>query len=318
VNNSGNRDRRARIFTFYSYKGGVGRSMAVANVATLLSSMGRKVLVVDWDLEAPGIERYFEDSGSSGPADDGNTDTPGVVDLIHGVTADVGPGWRDCRLLFQPLTGKPAVAVIPAGRRDEDYLAKMQDIEWARLFREKNLAAYLENMRTEWTGEYDVVLIDSRTGVNDLGGICTIYLPAILIAMFTANQQSVYGVIDVIRRAREARKRLPYDRGLLVAVPVPSRDESKTNHDQAVQWRRFFAKKLADFYRDFLPPHVDPFDAASLLRIPNMPYWSFGERLPVTREYIGDPNSLSYHYALLARLIDSGLNWNRMVEGPAP
>src|SRR5690349_15015464 len=47
------------IVTFYSYKGGVGRSMALANVAVLLARRGLKVLVVDWDLEAPGLERYF-------------------------------------------------------------------------------------------------------------------------------------------------------------------------------------------------------------------------------------------------------------------
>ena len=48
------------IVTFYSYKGGVGRSMALANVAWLLSTKyGKKVLVVDWDLEAPGLHRFF-------------------------------------------------------------------------------------------------------------------------------------------------------------------------------------------------------------------------------------------------------------------
>ena len=52
------------VYTFYSYKGGVGRSMALASVATLLSQMGRKVLMVDFDLEAPGLERYFADLGA--------------------------------------------------------------------------------------------------------------------------------------------------------------------------------------------------------------------------------------------------------------
>jgi cellulose biosynthesis protein BcsQ len=47
------------IFTFYSYKGGVGRSMALANVAELFYKVGYKVLMVDWDLEAPGLERFF-------------------------------------------------------------------------------------------------------------------------------------------------------------------------------------------------------------------------------------------------------------------
>jgi len=48
------------IVTFYSFKGGVGRSMALANIAVLLASRGQRVLCVDWDLEAPGLERYFD------------------------------------------------------------------------------------------------------------------------------------------------------------------------------------------------------------------------------------------------------------------
>jgi MinD-like ATPase involved in chromosome partitioning or flagellar assembly len=47
------------ITTFYSYKGGVGRTMALANIAVLLARRGLRVLAVDWDLEAPGLDRYF-------------------------------------------------------------------------------------------------------------------------------------------------------------------------------------------------------------------------------------------------------------------
>ena len=50
---------RGTIYTFYSFKGGVGRSMALANVAALLAKWGYSVLVVDWDIEAPGIERFY-------------------------------------------------------------------------------------------------------------------------------------------------------------------------------------------------------------------------------------------------------------------
>ena len=42
--------------TFYSYKGGVGRTMAMANVAALLARKGRKVVMLDFDLEAPGLD----------------------------------------------------------------------------------------------------------------------------------------------------------------------------------------------------------------------------------------------------------------------
>jgi MinD-like ATPase involved in chromosome partitioning or flagellar assembly len=53
------------IITFYSYKGGTGRSMALANVAHILAwriaAPGKRVLAIDWDLEAPGLHKYFVD-----------------------------------------------------------------------------------------------------------------------------------------------------------------------------------------------------------------------------------------------------------------
>lgn len=49
---------RGRIITFYSYKGGTGRSMALANVAWVLAAAGSRVLAIDWDFEAPGLHRY--------------------------------------------------------------------------------------------------------------------------------------------------------------------------------------------------------------------------------------------------------------------
>jgi MinD-like ATPase involved in chromosome partitioning or flagellar assembly len=48
------------IVTFYSYKGGVGRSFCLANIGTLLANWGYQVLCVDWDLEAPGLHHYFQ------------------------------------------------------------------------------------------------------------------------------------------------------------------------------------------------------------------------------------------------------------------
>src|SRR6266702_172384 len=47
------------IVTFYSFKGGVGRSMALANTADLMARSGLRVLMVDFDLEAPGLEHFF-------------------------------------------------------------------------------------------------------------------------------------------------------------------------------------------------------------------------------------------------------------------
>src|SRR5262249_19081401 len=56
------------IYTFYSYKGGVGRSMALANIAECFREKHLRVLMVDWDLEAPGLEAYFLSTPNGVPA----------------------------------------------------------------------------------------------------------------------------------------------------------------------------------------------------------------------------------------------------------
>src|SRR5262245_25984143 len=66
------------IFTFYSYKGGVGRSLAMAWVAQVFAERGLRVLVVDFDLEAPGLERYFFD-GDEAKLRRGHC---GLIDLV--------------------------------------------------------------------------------------------------------------------------------------------------------------------------------------------------------------------------------------------
>src|SRR5205823_3755864 len=60
--------------TFYSFKGGVGRTFALVNVAAELARRGRRVLLVDFDLEAPGLET-FERLRPSEPH-------PGVVEYV--------------------------------------------------------------------------------------------------------------------------------------------------------------------------------------------------------------------------------------------
>src|SRR5581483_1372004 len=85
------------IFTFYSFKGGVGRSMTLANVAEVFYARGLRVLMIDFDLEAPGLERYFDVKNSVTP----NAEIPahlGVIDFIFVLprVAEPGPQTSAC------------------------------------------------------------------------------------------------------------------------------------------------------------------------------------------------------------------------------
>src|SRR4051812_11364377 len=84
------------IFTFYSYKGGVGRSMALANVAESLHEKGLRVVMIDWDLEAPGLETFFCPPGSEKQLAELRAH-PGLIDMIMAYT-NAYPGFSAQRL----------------------------------------------------------------------------------------------------------------------------------------------------------------------------------------------------------------------------
>src|SRR5687768_16521993 len=68
-----------RTVAFYSYTRGTRRPLALANVAWVLACRGRRVLVIDWDLEAPGLHRYF----APFLAGDDLEQTEGLIDFVR-------------------------------------------------------------------------------------------------------------------------------------------------------------------------------------------------------------------------------------------
>ena len=311
--------KRGKVYTFYSYKGGVGRSMAMANVAVLLAKWGKRVLVVDWDLEAPGIERYFKADGNNDIRSSIRlSNTPkekyGIVDLVLDRISKNSLKWHDCVINAEIYDKAPSLSIITAGKQTSKYPESVQNLNWNELFEKENIGAWLNELREEWIEEYDIVLIDSRTGISDIGGICTIILPDVLVLMFTTNLQSIDGVMKVMRSARSAQDDLPVDRDLLVALPVLARDESQTEYDRSEAWRDRIADKMAEFLRDWLMRKVTPRDVLQKLYIPYVAYWSFGERLPVfeKEEELEDPRKIGAAYARLATLIENQLDWKVM------
>lgn len=294
------------VFTFYSYKGGVGRSMAVANVGVVLAAEGHRVLLVDWDLEAPGLEVYFQRAANlvGDPAETG-----GILDLLEARARDEPASWQQC--ILQAEFFGHSLDLISAGRKTEHYRTRVQNLDWDNLFHEHRVGNYLNGLRDEWREAYDFVLIDSRTGVTDIGDICTVLLPDVLVLLFVSNHQSIDGVRSILERAVTARSKLPINRNKLVAVPVPARDERDREYDKSVEWQERYAECFGPLYREWLPKDVEPKDALNRIFIPYIARWSFGERIPVieSERERTDPTSLGAAYTRLATLISHRLDW---------
>jgi TPR repeat protein/cellulose biosynthesis protein BcsQ len=300
------------IYTFYSYKGGVGRSMALVNVGVLLALDGRKVLLVDWDLEAPGLETFFVRTPASNVI--GKPEKfPGIVDLLESQANGETIPWRKC--LLRAEFGATSLDIISAGRKSDDYRHRVQQLDWSALFRESNIGKYLDSLRDEWRESYDFVLIDSRTGITDIGDICTVLMPDALVAMYVNNYQNIDGVKAIVERARSARSRLPVDRSMLVVVPLLGRDE-RTEYDKSMSWKELFEKEFGYLFKDWLPSEFSPRDVLSKLFIPYVPIWSFGERIPVleNEHELRDPTTIGSAYLRLATLLGSRLDWYAVYE----
>ncbi len=294
------------IATFYSYKGGVGRTLALASVGALLSMWGYRVLCIDWDLEAPGLHLYYERWIE-------RRNGPGLVELIQDWVDGRHPHWRGfvTRLNF-PGSPEPLL-LMPAGIQNDSYIRRMQALDWKALYDDQGLGNYLETLRQEWKQEFDVVLIDSRTGITDIGGICTIQIPDVLVLLFTANAQSLYGAVDVANRATQQRNLFPFDRAKLLVLPMVTRFESRIEYELAQEWLETFAVILAPLYAEWSHRDVTAAQLLNFTKLPYVPYWSFGERVPVLEEGTRDPESLGYALETLTAMIAHRLAWSDLL-----
>lgn len=211
--------------TFYSFKGGTGRSMALANVAIELAKRGRRVLIVDFDLEAPGLDTFR--IGDNSPS------SLGLVDYIHEYLRSGAPPNLDNYLyettFHDEIRGK--VWVMPAGKQDQGYDNQFRAIDWQDLYDTKDGFLLFENLKADWQQKInpDYVLIDSRTGHTDVGGICTRQLPDCVVIFFFPNEQNRRGLELVVREIR-AEETGPLEKSIemhFVMANVPDLDDEE-------------------------------------------------------------------------------------------
>ncbi|SEP42794.1 Cellulose biosynthesis protein BcsQ [Rhodospirillales bacterium URHD0017] len=214
------------VVTFYSFKGGVGRTMALVNVAALLAKRGRRVLVVDFDLEAPGLPSYELFCRP--------TMGLGVVDYVTSYRASgVAPNVND--YIFECGSNGHKIWIMPAGRYTEaGYTDQLNSIDWQELYEEQSGYLMFEDLKQQWAAYdghgFDYVLVDSRTGHTDVGGICTRQLPDAVVIMFLPNDQNINGLSPIVssirsERSKGQKKRIEL---LFCASNVPDLDDEES------------------------------------------------------------------------------------------
>jgi MinD-like ATPase involved in chromosome partitioning or flagellar assembly len=298
------------VITFYSYKGGVGRSMCLANVAASLAQSGRRVLAVDCDFEAPGLHRYFR-----APPDMANR--KGAIEFFR----DLGQALHDVektddsdpqrftpviqQLLDSANYGYPVsiknpnedgnaraeLTLLPAGLFDAGYADQVRAFDWGGLY--GRFPSLFRVLAAEWGRRYDYVLIDSRTGLTDVGSICTVMLPEKLVLVFTPNEQSLNGALEVGRQAVEHRARQRQDLRPLPLFPLLSRIENAELKLQG-EWTEKAQHRFEAIFREIYD--LDNCDLSryfAAVQVPHRSYYSYGERIATEEQKVLELNSLA-------------------------
>ncbi|NJR61915.1 MAG: ParA family protein [Cyanobacteria bacterium CRU_2_1] len=206
-----------RTVTFYSFKGGVGRTTALTHVAWILALRGRKIVAVDLDLEAPGLSTAFNLNPQP---------QYGIVDYFYersylpeGVEPNISVAHIFGEVKIPNATGR--LFVVPAGTLNLDYISKVDDL------RATTVTDSGENLWSIFSREIqeqlkpDILLIDSRTGINQWGALSLLQAADEVIVFLFPNEQNSQG-ISLLLQSLQSFRDLSIN---FVFTPVPDTTE---------------------------------------------------------------------------------------------
>lgn len=167
---------------FFSIKGGVGRSTALAATAWSLAQKGKRVLVLDLDLESPGL--------SSALLPPERQPMYGITDWLVEDLVDNADVIFESMVATSNLSHDGEIHVVPAHGADHgEYIAKLGRVWMPKLKADGTREAWSSRLDRLLRGlegkiQPDVVLIDSRSGIDEIASACITELGANLILLF--------------------------------------------------------------------------------------------------------------------------------------
>ena len=204
--------------------------MALVNIGAWLARHGRRVLLVDFDLESPGISHYALPNSKP--------ERKGVIDYLFEMSHGTPPTSLE-EFYFESFQYKNdgVLYVMPAGRASS-HVSRFEQLNLGELYRQGQGYLILENLKSLWKTEVtpDYVLIDSRTGYNEVAGICTRQLPDAVVATFIPSPQNLNGLAEVLAQIRAQNRedwRDPIQLHFL-ASSVPSVDDEDGQISDAI------------------------------------------------------------------------------------
>ncbi len=256
---------------FFSIKGGVGRSTALAACAWKLAQLGKRVLVLDLDLESPGL------SSSLLPA--GRQPMYGITDWLVEDLVDNADSVLDGMVATSDLSRDGQIYVVPAhGAEPGEYVLKLGRIWMPKVSDDGSRETWSARLQRllqmlEVRTQPDVVLIDSRAGIDEVASACVTDLGANLVLLFAFEGSQTWTGYRILFEhwrqggvAPQIRERLRH-----VAAMIPEVDRIAYLAGLRERAYRVFSDTL---YDDIPPP--DP-GTISYERVGGHAVWRVGE-----------------------------------------
>jgi tetratricopeptide (TPR) repeat protein len=200
--------QKVRAVTFYSYKGGVGRSMALANMVKEMARWGKSVFVIDFDLEAPGMTYKLERELKGQ-----EINKKGIVEYIYEFLNNENklPGnLQDYYYSFDIKAGKDNITswLMPAGHFfSANYWKYLSALNWKELMADpyRVIYALLHDLKARIEKEVkpDYIFIDSRTGVTDIATFTLRVMADRVLCFAVNNDENVNGTAMMVEALKQ-------------------------------------------------------------------------------------------------------------------
>ena len=221
------------IISFYSFKGGVGRTTAAAMTGLKLARDGKRVCLIDMDLEAPGLSHFAPEKTQAG-----------IIDyLLEQPLFQDAPLEMDdylVRLLDEIVENRGGeLWLLPVGDLENganNYLVKLGRLDFQAMVKQGTESA-LNRLFVDLQAykNFDYFIVDSRTGITDIGGLAINSLSHLNVMLFNLGEQNVQGMHFVLQhfapilQHQDLTPEQIASRLLLVFSPVPFGGDEQEN-----------------------------------------------------------------------------------------
>jgi MinD-like ATPase involved in chromosome partitioning or flagellar assembly len=263
------------IVTFYSLRGGVGRTTALAATARILAGMGRRVLCIDMDFEAPGLPYHL---GLREP-----DLKQGALPLLLALEQEEDVDIRDH---VQRVSEAYELYCMPAGLLSPQYAQRLTLLDPESWYREDfNPLHRLLDLAARSSLSPDIILLDARTGISAISAPLLFDVSDMAVICFFPHPQAERGTELLVQsmlatqthRSTDELRIAPEPRFLV--TPVPPGPSAVQVRDRALLWIDIWLERV----QDRRSADIGPLQANELTQVvPYSPEIAFKDEVALT------------------------------------